>query len=94
VCEKAKAGIISREQFPMAVLRLEFQTTKDTRDLVRGFNFSTKERRKSHYYSSFMECPNDFESFITYMKKMPGGRDRIKDYEAQYDALRRAVSGD
>jgi hypothetical protein len=91
--ERAKAGTIAREEFARATIRLEFEAVKATRDVVRGFHLSRKERRKAYYYNRLLDCPNDFDGFLSYTEKISKSRDPIKDYEAQYDALRKAVSG-
>jgi hypothetical protein len=92
--ERAKAGTVARDEFARATLRVEFEAIKATRDLVRGFGLSRKERQKSYYYNRFLDCPNDFDGFLSYTQKISASRDPIKDYEAQYDALRKSVSGD
>jgi hypothetical protein len=91
--EKARAGTIARDEFAMAMLRFEFEGAKATRDLVRDFHLTKKESQKSHEYGLFLNCPNDFEGFLAYTQKVSAGHDPIKEYEAQYDALRKAVSG-
>ena len=93
IYEQAKAGTMSREEFPKAVLRLEFEAIKGTRDLVRGLHLSRSEKRKSHYYKLFLDCPNDFDGFLSYTKKTSKDRDPVKDYLNQYDTLRKTVSG-
>jgi hypothetical protein len=92
--ERAKAGTVSRDEFGKAMLRLEFEAVKATRDLVRGFSLSPQEKQKSYYYTRFVDCPNDFDAFLSYTKKVSPKRDPIKDYESQYDALRKSISGD
>jgi hypothetical protein len=92
--ERAKAGAIARDEFAKAVLRAEFEAFKPTRDLVCSFHLSRKERQKSYYYARLLDCPNDFDGFLSYTKELSPNRDPIKDYEAQYDALRKSPSGD
>ena len=92
--QKAKAGTISKGEFATNVLRAEFNAVRDTRDLVRGLELSKKDKSKAPYYSSFLGCPSDFESFLPYAKKTSPGRDPLRDYEAQYDALRKGITGD
>src|SRR6266404_4266178 len=49
--ERARAGTITRDEFARAALRFEFEAVKTTREVVRGFPLSRKERQKSHYYN-------------------------------------------
>lgn len=93
LCEQARAGKIAKDAFPKAVVQVEFEAMKATRNVVRGFHLSGKERKKSLYYSRFLECPDDFDGFLSYTRRMSHSRDVIKEYEAQYDELRKAGSG-
>ena len=92
--ERVNAGAIAKHEFAIAVSRAEFETTKSTRELVRGFHLSRKEKQKSYYYSLFLNCPSDFDGFLSYEKKVSTKRDSIKEYEAQYDALQKSHAGD
>ena len=92
--ERAKAGTMAKDKFAREVLRLEFEAVKATRDIARGLHLGSKERENSHYYNRFLDCPDSFNAFLSFTQKISGGRDAMKDYEAQYDALRKSVSGD
>lgn len=92
--ERVKAGTIAGAEFARATLRLEFEAVKATRELVRGFPLSGEEKQKSHCYGRFIDCPNDFDGFLAYTKKVSPNRDPLKEYEAQYNEFRKQASGD
>jgi hypothetical protein len=94
ILERARAGTVARDEFARAILRLEFEAVKATRDLVSSFSLTRKQKRESYYYSRFVDCPNDFDAFLSYTKKTSPRRDPIKEYESQYDAIRKSVSSD
>ncbi len=87
--DEARAGTVSKDQFVREVLRREFEATKSTRDSLLMLKLSEKEKSGSHYYPLFSECPSEFEGFLSYTRRTSRKRDVVKDYEAQYDSLRK-----
>jgi hypothetical protein len=92
IIQKAKSGTISKTNFATEILKVEFEAVKRTRDLIGNLKLNKKEISESDYYNRFVECPNKFEAFLSYTKKVSlhGDRDSIKDYETQYDLLRKS----
>jgi hypothetical protein len=93
LCEQAKTGSISRAEFAKEVMRNEFEAVKAMRGLIRNMKLTKKEASESWYYTHFMECPSEFEAFLSYTKKVSPKQDPIKEYEAKYDALRKPADG-
>jgi hypothetical protein len=91
IYQKAKDGILSKADFVNALFKTEFEAVKKTRDLIRDLNLNKREISESYYYNRLIECPNKFEDFLTYKKKVSPHRDQIKEYEMQYDALRKPL---
>jgi hypothetical protein len=84
----AHAKSVSKAEFARQILRAEFDAVKRTRDVLRTLNLSEKDRAESYYYNRFDQCPNKFEDFLAYAKRVSPRRDVLKEYEARYDALR------
>lgn len=84
----AHTGSVSKVEFTKQILKVEFEAVKRTRDLLRTLNLSERDRTSSYYYYRFDQCPNEFEDFPGYAKKVSPKRDVLKEYEAKYDALR------
>jgi hypothetical protein len=89
LCEEAEDGSVSKENFAKGILKLEFEAAKATRHLLAPLKFKKKEINSSHFYKPSLECPNDFDGFLAYLKRRRGTRDVVKEYEAKYDELRR-----
>jgi hypothetical protein len=87
--QDAYYGTISREQFAKEVRRYEFEAIKITQAALNTLKFSKKEINGSFYYRRFIECPTEFADFLTYSKKISPNRDLDKEYELQYDSLRK-----
>jgi hypothetical protein len=87
--QDAYYGTISREQFAKEVRRYEFEAIKNTQAALITLKFSKKEINGSFYCRRFIECPTDFADFLTYSKKISPNRDLDKEYELQYDSLRK-----
>lgn len=92
--QRARAGTVSKEDFANEIDRAEFQTVKDTRDVVRCFRLSRKERARSHYYSRFVGAPDDYKDLEAYAAKVSPGYDTKNYYQQQYDVLRKIGTGD
>jgi hypothetical protein len=90
VLQDARSGILSRDDFARAILKLEFDAVRKTRDAIKALKFSEKETSKSHYYRVFVECPDNFEESLAYSKKISPTRDAFKEYQLKYDAYRKA----
>jgi hypothetical protein len=88
---KAQSGNISRTNYATEIMRVEFAAVKRTQNLLGNLKLNEKEISGSHLYKHFLECPSKFEDFLIYTKKISlPERDSIKEYEAQYDLLRRS----
>lgn len=83
----ARSGTVSRSQFAREILRQELEATKSTREIVLKLKLGKKE--KTEFYRIFAECPNDFDPFLAYSKRI-GNRDVVKEYETKYDQLRKS----
>jgi len=87
--QRAKSDSISRAEFATEILRVEFESLKTTRALLRDLKLSKKEKAGSYFYPLIMPCPSDFQGFLSYTKRVSAPRDVVKEYEAKYDALRK-----
>ena len=90
ILEKARDGTIGRTQFAREILKIEHDATKLTRDLILKFGLKKEDTFLSDYYRKFAECPDDFEESLAYARKASPKRNALKDYEASYDAFRKA----
>jgi hypothetical protein len=87
ITQKAESGALSKANYATEILKTEFEVVKRTRELIRGLNLNKKEISESYLYNRYIECPNKFEDFLSYKKKVSPQRDQIKEYEMQYDSL-------
>jgi hypothetical protein len=83
--EMAKTGAISREDYAKEILKQEFIAEKKTRDLMLKFGLSQKEIAESYFYNRMVQCPDDFDSFLPYLRKVSPKRHTLEDYEHYYD---------
>jgi hypothetical protein len=90
LASEARSGTISKTNYAMAIVRQEFEAVKRTRDLVGKLKFTKEEMSSSHYYNRFLECPDGFNDYLDYVKRLnQTHRDMVKEYEAQYDLIRK-----
>lgn len=88
---RAKAGTISRDDFPREINRVEFEKTiLPLRDLLAKMKLTKKEKAQSYFYPKTLGCPDDFEAYLSYQKKTSPHRDLTKQYQEEYDQLRGA----
>jgi len=87
--EEAKAGTISRTEFARAILKVEFEADKTTRDLLGRLELGAKDKAKSYYYGRYRDLPDDFEGYLSFIKRASPKFDAIGRYELQYDSLRK-----
>ncbi len=88
--QQARSGSISKQEFTQEVLRREFVAVNRTRDLLRKLKLPKRDLSKCHSYKQFLECPDTFEGFIEYTKKISSpGRDPFREYGDKYDSLRK-----
>jgi len=80
---------LAREQFATEISRFEFEATKDTRSILLTLKFRKKEINESYYYRKFIECPTNFDGFLSYSRRVSPHRDAITEYELKYDSLRK-----
>jgi len=89
LAEQAKSGVVSKADFVKGIQRQEFQAVQKVRALIAGLKLTDKERDTSYFVKKFVECPDNFEEFLTY-KPRGVTRDQSKEYERLYDSIRRA----
>jgi hypothetical protein len=87
--EEARAGTVSKDEFVRGVLKIEFEATSTTRDILASLSFKQKEIRGAYYHKLFKGCPQDFKGFLAYTKDVSAGRgwDAFQFYGKEYDAL-------
>lgn len=91
IYQKAQSGDIARRDFPQAILKEEFKAAIRTRDLIKQLKLDAKEVAESQEYRHFLGCPDRFEDFLDYSKKLSSPeRDPVKEYEAAFDSLRKS----
>ena len=73
---RAKSGALSKADFVNAVMQEQFQAAKRMRDMLGDFKLSRKEQTKSAYYSRFIQCPDDFAGFLSYLERVAPGQGR------------------
>jgi hypothetical protein len=86
--DRARSGSVSRTEFVHGIMRLEFEAMKATGDVLRKLKPTKKEVSGSQYYNTFTNYPGDFEGYLSITKANVQGRDPLREYGAQYDALR------
>jgi hypothetical protein len=89
LCDDARAGRVPKKEFAREILKIEFETIQGTRERVMALKIGGKETIESFCYKRYLECPNKFEDFLSAMEKDPGSPNPLKEYEAQYDAMRK-----
>jgi hypothetical protein len=87
--DRARSGSVSRTEFVQGVMRLEFEAMKATGDILRKLKPAKKEISGSRYYITFANYPVDFEGYLSLTKTNVQGRDPMREYGAEYDAIRR-----
>jgi hypothetical protein len=92
--QDAGLGTITREQYAERILQLEFEAAKAVRSTLLTLKFEKKETDASYYYRKFTECPTtDFQTFLSYSKKVSPQRDAFKEYELKFDSLQKMRRG-
>lgn len=87
--QKAKAGVVRKEEFVTALMRIEFESDLAVRDVLKQMKLTKEDKAQSYFYSRLVNCPDDFEEAETYRRKVSPARDVRKEYEAKYDELRK-----
>jgi len=87
--QDAYLGTKSREQFATEISRYEFEATKDTRSILLALKLGKREINESDYYRKFVECPTNFDGFLSYSRKVSPQRDAFTEDELKYDSLRK-----
>jgi len=86
---RAKAGLISRSDFPREINRVEFERTiRPMRDLLMQMKLTKKEKVRSYFYPRFLSYPDDFDAYLLYQKRTSPHRDLTQQYQEEYDQLR------
>lgn len=83
--EEAQRGRLSRTEFPLKVLRLEHQTAMQTRGLIKELKLSEAELAGAALCRRLLNCPDDFDEFLAYVKSQENGRNPVLEYERVYD---------
>jgi hypothetical protein len=90
IIQDACSGTITREQYAERILKLVFVATKAVRATLLTLKFQKEETDPSYYYRKFIECPTtDFQTFLSYSKKVSPQRDAFKEYEQKFDSLQK-----
>lgn len=89
IIKEAEQGKLSKRDFTTETLKQEFKAVVRTRALLQRLKLEAKEIAESREYKHFEECPDSFEDFLAYTKKISGKeRDVFEEYDKQYDLLR------
>ena len=87
--QEAKFETLSKADFVKGIMMQEFQAVKKTRELIGNFKLSEKEITASYFYNRLIQCPNEFDEYLAYKKKVSPKRDDVTFYERQYDLLQK-----
>ena len=87
--QDAKSAKISRAEYAREKLKVEFEAEKRTRDLLLALKLSKKETAGSVEYGLYVGCPDKFEDFLPYLKRVSRQGDVFQVYELLYDSLRK-----
>jgi hypothetical protein len=93
LADRAAARKIPKEEFAREVCKVEFSNEKRVRDLLRGVKLRGGEVRKSHYFKTLENMPDDFDAYLSYISKIVPYRNGIREYEEQYETLQTAQPG-
>jgi hypothetical protein len=86
LADQARAGELTRDEYAMGLLRLEFQTTQDTKNFLKEHGLLRKE--SDHSQAQGTLPPSDkFEDFPRFIESLPGRRTWKEDYGKYYDTL-------
>jgi hypothetical protein len=89
LCHRAELGTISKVDFAQEILRLEFNAEKRLRTFRGDVKLSYGETSKSKHYKRMIDCPGNFQEFLTYSQKVALPQDPIREDEKQYEVLRK-----
>lgn len=89
IFDKAEKGDLGRRDFAVEILRVEFKAVLRMRQLLLELKFKNSLTKKSDFYKAFLNCPDDFDKFLEYKKKIANGEDPTKSYEQQFDLLKK-----
>lgn len=84
----AEAGTVTKQDFAKGIAQAEFKTTKQVRELLKTIGIHSED---SYYCKAFLHCPDTFDDFLLYSKKVSRGIDPLGEYESQYDAIRNSA---
>jgi hypothetical protein len=86
----AKAGTISKPDFVRGIEKQELAASLKMQSILGRLQLSKKEIAKSHFYNKFLDCPSNFDEFISYRNKFTLNAN-LRDeqhYGQVYDNLR------
>jgi hypothetical protein len=89
-CQEAVSGKIKRADFAREMLRQEYQAVRKIQKLLQDFKLGKSEFAGSDYYKAFIDCPDTFEAFLNYETSVVSERNSFKEYEQEYDTMRKA----
>ncbi len=84
----AKSGAITKPDFIKEVLKQEFQAAEKLKALLGSLELSKQEIAVSYFYNRFLNCPGNFDEFLSYQKKVSPDRDVNAFYGQEYDRIR------
>jgi hypothetical protein len=86
--DEAEVGKISKQAFARGLVEKEFIAIKKTRDILKKLKLNKRDISASSYYISFIECPDKFNDYLAYVRKISSNYDPLAGYEADYDEVR------
>ena len=87
--DRAKAGTISRGRILLTrFLGWSSKRPLATRSLLRSVSLPANEKA-SHYFDVIYNCPTNFEDSLSYAPTVRHVADKVRNYQLQYDALRK-----
>ena len=87
IIKEARSKTLSKPGFAREIMRQEFQAVKKVRGLVDRLQLGRSEKEASYFFKKFVECPDDFDAFLSYKRRVSPNRDQTKEYEKAYDSL-------
>lgn len=88
--QQAEAGTISKTNFVRSILTEEFIALRSTQKQIGQLRITEKEIAESPTCKALIECPDNYNDFVTYIRRLDApDRDPLKEYEEKYDLLRK-----
>lgn len=87
----ASTGSISKDEFVRKLIRKEFDAVKETKKIIKAFDLAKTEIAQSQCYNYFSQCPDDFDGFSSYSKKISQNHYQL-EYERLYERIQQAAA--